>query len=92
MTKAEIVRRVKERTGLTRQQALNAVEIFLDCIKEALQREERVCLVGLGTFYVRHRRGRKGRNPKTGEIISVPEKKIPAFRPGREFRDLVKQQ
>ncbi|MCD6385337.1 integration host factor subunit beta [Candidatus Sumerlaeota bacterium] len=91
MTKAEIVRLVKARTGLTRQQALNAVEIFLESIKDALKREERVCLVGLGTFFVRHRRKRKGRNPKTGELISVPEKKIPAFRAGREFRNVVKQ-
>ncbi|MCX7766595.1 MAG: integration host factor subunit beta [Candidatus Sumerlaeia bacterium] len=90
MTKAEIVKLVKERTGLSRSQALVAVDTFLNNIKDALRRGERVCLVGLGTFYVKHRRKREGRNPKTGEKITVPEKKVVAFRAGKEFRQLVK--
>lgn len=90
MTKAEIVKLVKERTGLSRSQALVAVDTFLNNIKDALRRGERVCLVGLGTFYVKQRRRREGRNPKTGEKITVPEKKVVAFRAGKEFRQLVK--
>ena len=91
MTKADIVKRIKERTGLSRQQSVNAVEIVLKCIKDSLKREERVCLVGLGSFYVKHRKQRQGRNPKTGEKITVPEKKIVVFRAGREFRELAKE-
>ncbi len=90
MTKAEIVKLVKERTGLSRSQALVAVDTFLNNIKDALRRGERVCLVGLGTFYVKQRRRREGRNPKTGEKITVAEKKVVAFRAGKEFRQLVK--
>ena len=90
MTKGEIIKKVRERTGLSRQQSKTAVEIFLNSIKNSLHKGERVCIVGLGTFYIKKRRQRNGRNPKTGDKISVPEKKIVAFRAGREFRDMVK--
>ena len=90
MTKAEIIRKVKERTGLSRQQAKAAVEIFLSSIKDSLREGERVCIVGLGTFYVKKRQTRSGRNPKTGEQITVPDKKVVSFRAGRDFRDMVK--
>ena len=90
MTKSEIIKKVKERTGLSRQQAKTAVEILLDSIKNSLRKGERVCIVGLGTFYVKKREQRNGRNPKTGDKIFVPEKKIVSFRAGREFREMVK--
>ncbi len=92
MTKADVVKRIKERTGLSRQQSVKAVEIFLDSIKDSLKRGERVCLVGLGSFYIKQRKSRQGRNPKTGEKIKVPAKKIVVFRAGREFREKAKEE
>ncbi len=90
MTKAEIIKNVKERTGLSHQQSRKVVEIFLEGIKESLHKGERVCLVGLGSFYLKKRKERKGRNPKTGENLLIPEKWVVGFKAGREFREMAK--
>ena len=89
MTKAEVANLLIERTGLPRAEAYQAVEIFLNCIKEALTRGEKVPLVGFGTFLVTSKNPRNGRKPRTGEQISIPEKKVVVFKPGKSFRDMV---
>jgi nucleoid DNA-binding protein len=89
MTKAEVIALLMERTGLSRADATNAVETFLERIKEGLQRGEKVSLVGFGSFYVKEQRPRNGRNPRTGEPISIPGKRVTVFKPGKSFRELV---
>lgn len=76
-----------ENTGLPRKEAADAVEIFLDCIKNGLKEGEKVSLVGFGTFLVKSKGARNGRNPRTGEPIQIPEKKVAIFRPGKAFRE-----
>lgn len=89
MTKAEIIRHLIEKSGLPRKDAVEAVEIFLTCIKEGLQTGEKVSLVGFGTFLVKEKNSRNGRNPRTGEMIFIPEKKVAVFKPGKAFREAV---
>jgi nucleoid DNA-binding protein len=89
MTKAEIINRVSQVTGMSRKDAIEALEIFLSSIKEGLKNGEKVSLVGFGTFYIKHKRSRNGRNPRTGIQIQIPPKQIATFKPGKAFRSLV---
>ena len=91
MTKLEVATALRERTGLSQKQALECVEIFLDSIKDALKDGEKVSLVGFGTFYLKEKGERNGRNPRTGEKIVIPPKSIVAFKPGKEFREQVNE-
>lgn len=88
MTKADIVQQVAERTGLSRKEAMESVELFLGGIKDSLKRGERVSLVGFGTFFLKEKQARSGRNPRTGESIEIPRKVTANFKPGRKFREL----
>lgn len=87
MNKAELVNRVAERTGLTKKDTEKAVNAVVEAIEEALAVGEKVSLVGFGTFEVRARSERTGRNPQTGESIRIPASRVPAFRPGKALRD-----
>jgi len=89
MTKADVINALAAKTGMPQRQAAEAVNLFLLAIREALEKGEKVSLVGFGTFYVKKRRPRQGRNPRTGEKIAVPRKRVAAFKPGRAFRQLV---
>ena len=89
MTKAEIVNMVARQTGMSRKDTIVAVEIFLSSIKEALKEGEKISLVGFGTFYVKHKNARNGRNPRTGRRIQIPPKSIATFKPGKAFRNLI---
>jgi integration host factor subunit beta len=90
MTKAELIDKIAEKkTGLTRKQVELVVNTVLDGIKDALSREDKVEIRGFGSFRIRHRRAKEGRNPKTGETVSVPPKKVPFFKAGKEMRELV---
>lgn len=89
MTKNEIINRVSEHTGMSRKDAIVALEIFLSSIKDALKDGDKISLVGFGTFYVKQKRARNGRNPRTGEKIQIPPKQIATFKPGKAFRLLV---
>ena len=89
MNKAELIQRVAERTGLTKKDTEKAVNAIVETIEEALASGEKVSLVGFGTFEVRSRRARTGRNPQTGESIRIPASKVPAFRPGKALKDNV---
>jgi integration host factor subunit beta len=90
MTKAELVDKIAEKKpGLSRKQVEVVVNTVLDGIKDALSREDKVEIRGFGSFRVRHRRAKEGRNPKTGETVQVPPKKVPFFKAGKEMREMV---
>ncbi|HEX6990202.1 MAG TPA: HU family DNA-binding protein [Bacillota bacterium] len=89
MNKAELINRVAEKTGLTKKETEKAVNAVVETIEQALATGEKVSLVGFGTFEVRSRRARTGRNPQTGESISIPASKVPAFRPGKALKERV---
>jgi len=91
MTKAELVEEVAKESDLTKKDAEVIVQTVLDSITDALQRGEGVELRGFGSFRIRSRSPRQGRNPKTGSDVSVPAKKVPHFKPGKELRDIVNQ-
>jgi DNA-binding protein HU-beta len=90
MTKAEVAAKLTNKIGLSSKQSVEAVEIFLECVKNALKQGDRVSLVGFGTFFVKGKDARSGRNPRTGKNIDIPDKRVAVFKPGRELRDLVK--
>jgi DNA-binding protein HU-beta len=89
MTKLEVATMLRERTGISQKQSMEAVELFLDSIKNSLKEGDKVSLVGFGTFYLKTKDERNGRNPRTGEKIRIPAKSVVAFKPGKEFRQLV---
>ncbi|MDK2973173.1 MAG: DNA-binding protein HU-beta [Candidatus Sumerlaeota bacterium] len=89
MTKAEVANLLMEKTGLGRAESYQAVEVFLDSIKESLQQGDKVSLVGFGTFLVKAKNARNGRNPRTGEQIFIEQKNVVVFKPGKSFRESV---
>lgn len=89
MNKQELVASVAEKAGLTKKDAEKALNAIVDSIKETLQKGDKVSLVGFGTFEVRPRAERSGRNPQTGEAIKIPAGKVPAFRPGKELKESI---
>ncbi|MGG0447597.1 HU family DNA-binding protein, partial [Bacillus mycoides] len=80
MNKTELIQKVAMETGLKRPQASLAVDTVLESIQQALQKGDNVQLIGFGTFEVRERAAREGRNPITGESLIIPAKKAPAFK------------
>lgn len=86
MTKPELVSAIAEKAGVTKKVAAATLEAFMETVKEALSKGEKVALVGFGTFEVRERKARKGINPQTKKVIHIPAKKVPAFRPGKDLR------
>src|SRR5688500_19064556 len=91
MTKAELVEEVSRVSDLTKKHSELIVETVFRSIIEALQRGEKIELRGFGSFRLRQREPRKGRNPKTGDKVDVPPKKVPYFKPGKELKDLINQ-
>ena len=91
MTKADLVEAVARATELTRGDAELLVEIALEGIIEALNRGEKVELRGFGSFRVRERGARRGRNPKTGAGVEIPAKRIPYFKAGKELRKMINE-
>lgn len=89
MTKIELAARVAAKVHLTNRQAGAAVNILLTCIAEALRKGGNVELRGFGSFRRRIRSARLGRNPRTGDAVQVPSKKVPLFRSGKELREKV---
>ncbi len=90
MNKSELIQAVADRSGLTNKDSANAVDEMLDDITESLANEENVQLKGFGTFKVRNRQAREGRNPATGETIKIKASKAPAFKAGKALKDKVK--
>ena len=89
MTKADLIDEVSKLAELTRKDSEVIVETIFDSIIGALQKGEKIEIRGFGSFRTRERRGRVGRNPKTGEKVEVPAKKIPFFKPSKELKDFV---
>ncbi len=89
MTKAELVEEVARSTQLTKKHAELIVNTVFESIVESLQQGEKIELRGFGSFRIRHRGSRVGRNPKTGDRVRVPPKRIPYFKPGKELKELL---
>ena len=89
MTKVELIAAVAADAGLTKKDAEKAVNSVVDAITEALKQGDKVSLVGVGTFEVRERPERKGRNPQTKQEITIPASKLPAFKAGKALKDAV---
>ena len=93
MTKADLVERVADAVGprVTKRECGLAVDAFLAAVKDALARGEGIELRSFGTFKVRHRKARAGRNPRTGEPVEVPSRAVPVFNPSRHLRRRVER-
>ncbi len=89
MTKAELVEEVARAAELTKKDAEVVVEEVFKNIIQALNRGEKIELRGFGSFRVRNRDARRGRNPKTGEPVDIPAKRVPYFKPGKELKELI---
>ena len=87
MTKADLINKVASKAGITRVKAEAAVNTVFDTMVEALMRDDRIEIRGFGSFVNRKYDAYKGRNPRTGEIINVAEKKLPFFKVGKELKD-----
>ncbi|TYP50870.1 HU family DNA-binding protein [Thermosediminibacter litoriperuensis] len=89
MNKAELISIMAEKSGLTKKDSEKALNAFIEAVSEALSKRDKVQLVGFGTFEVRERSQRKGRNPQTGEEINIPAASIPAFKAGKALKDSI---
>ena len=89
MNKAELIAAVAEKAGLSKKDSEAAVTAALDVITAALQEGDKVQLVGFGSFEVKSRAARTGRNPKTKEPIEIPASKVPIFKAGKALKDIV---
>ncbi len=91
MTKADLVEVVARAADLTKKDAEVVVEEVFAAIIESLNRGEKIELRGFGSFRIRQRNSRRGRNPKTGDTVDIPAKAVPYFKPGKELRELINQ-
>jgi integration host factor subunit beta len=89
LTKADLIEEVLRITELPRKESETIVETIFDSIIDSLQKGQKIEIRGFGSFRTRDRRGRIGRNPKTGAKVEVPAKKIPFFKPSKELKDFV---
>ena len=89
MTKSEMAEKLAEKLNIKKQQAEQVINIITNSIIEALAKGDKVEIRGFGSFRVRQRAAKEGRNPKTGEKVFVPEKKVPFFKTGKDFREVV---
>lgn len=90
MTKAELIDKIALGTGLSKVDAGKALDTTLNSIRGALKKGQKVTLVGFGTFSVIKRKSRKGRNPRTGDVITIPAAKVPKFTSGKALKDTVR--
>ena len=91
MNKSELIEAMAQEADISKAAAAKALDGMVNAITAALKKGDTVTLVGFGTFYVGERAERKGRNPKTGEKVNVPEKYVPHFKAGKELRERVDQ-
>jgi DNA-binding protein HU-beta len=89
MNKSELVNDIAEKSGLTKKDSEKALTAIIESIEEALSNDDKVQLVGFGSFEVKLRAARKGRNPQTMEEIDIPESRVPAFKAGKDLRDKI---
>ena len=90
VTKADLVDKVAEKTGFTKKDSARFVEALFEALTEGLAAGNKISVVGFGTFSVRKRAARKGRNPQTGTEIKIAARKVPVFRPGKALREAVR--
>lgn len=89
MNKTELISEVAQKADMTKKDAEKVVNAFFSTVEDALKSGEKVQLIGFGTFEVRERQARKGRNPQTGEEINIPAARVPAFKCGKALKDAV---
>jgi nucleoid DNA-binding protein len=89
MTKADLVEEVSGKTGLTRTDVGVVVDTFLEAVKKSLENGNNIEIRGFGTFKIKQRKARKARNPRTGDEVPVPDRKVPVFKPSNEFKALI---
>ncbi|MCK4535854.1 MAG: HU family DNA-binding protein [Desulfuromonadales bacterium] len=89
MTKADLVNAIAEKSGLSKADAEKALKAVTDAVTDALKADEKVSLVGFGTFSVGQRAARQGQNPQTGAKINIPAAKVPKFKAGKALKDAV---
>jgi DNA-binding protein HU-beta len=89
MNKAQLIEKVAEKTGLTKTQSEEFLDATLQIIQKSVAKGDEVKLVGFGTFSRLNRKSRNGRNPKTGQPVVIPGAKVPRFKPGKDFKDLL---
>ncbi len=89
MNKSELVVAIAEKTGLSKKDSEKALSAFIEEVTAALKKGEKVQLVGFGSFEVRSRAARKGRNPQTKAEITIPASKAPVFKAGKAFKDAI---
>lgn len=90
MNKNSLVNMLASKTGMTKKAAADALEAILSAIVSSLQKGDKVTLTGFGTFEVRARKARTGRNPQTGEEITIPARNVAAFRAGKALKEAVR--
>ena len=89
MNKSELISKVAEKSGLQKKQATAAIEAFVETVEETLAKGEKIQIIGFGNFEVRERAARKGCNPQTNEVIEIAASKVPAFKAGKAFKDVL---
>ena len=89
MNKAELIEAVAESADLSKADATRAVDALTQTISDTLKKDEQISIVGFGTFSLRKRAARSGRNPRTGETISIKASNVPGFKPGKALKDAV---
>jgi len=89
VTKVELVSAMAEKAGLSKADAEKALKAFTDVVTQALQKDDKISLVGFGTFSVGERAARTGKNPQTGAAINIPAAKAPKFKAGKALKDAV---
>ncbi|RMH47384.1 MAG: HU family DNA-binding protein [Gammaproteobacteria bacterium] len=89
MNKSELINAIAQNADLSKAAAGRALDAFIDAVTEALRKGEQVSLVGFGTFSVKERAARTGRNPQTGETIQIAAAKVPGFKAGKALKDAV---
>jgi nucleoid DNA-binding protein len=90
LTKKDLIDIVSKKANLTNKASREAVQVFLNSIRDSLKRGEKVVITGFGTFSIRKRAARPGRNPKTGEKITLAARKAPGFTPGKTLKKVVR--
>lgn len=90
MNKSELIAKIADKAELTKKDAEKALNAFVESVTEALKADDKVVLVGFGSFEAKKRAARKGKNPQTGAIIDIPAATVPAFKVGKALKDALK--
>lgn len=87
MNKTDLISEVAGKSGITKKDAEKVINAFFTTVEDGLKKGDKIQLIGFGTFEVRDRQARKGRNPQTGTEIDIPAARVPAFKPGKALKD-----